>query len=279
LPLLARLRGADRPRTRAVAAVAVSGGVLTWVLTAAAQAQLNTWMPPMAQRFGQYAFVYVALMALTAVAGTALTGLWALRWNLTTVLAGAGFSALLGVAGQYVLNSLDGCLGPLNVTSTRCVGWRPIWAVWMVPHYVAYFALTLGIAGAGLLATIIRLFADVWRARRENAAAAGARETGDGRPRLRLIGAVAALAAVVAGTALAVPAGDGHAAGTMTEPLAAPEPPSSPKIHAWQLIAWIRYGGGTSRSLISRCNARGCRCSPRRAGVPVTAARRSTPTT
>ncbi|MCO5974299.1 M48 family metalloprotease [Actinoallomurus soli] len=253
--LFARLRGADRPRTRVVAVVAVSGALLTLVLTAAARAQLHTWMPPMAQRFGQYFYVYLGLMTLTAVAGTALTGLSALRWTLPTVLAGAGFSALLGVAGQFVLASLDGCLGPLNVTSTTCVGWRPLWSVREIPHFVAYFAVTLGIAGAGLLGAVVRLLAGAWRPGREDPAASGAREGGDGRrPWLRLTGIALALAAVAAGTALAVPApaGKGAAAQAVTVPLAAPEPPSSPKIHAWQLIAWLRYGGGSMTNRLLR---------------------------
>lgn len=109
---------------RTIGGAAAVGGAVSWAMLLAAMVYVHASRPVEAQRGGAYALSYVFLWALAALAGTvaaAMVGAARTRtYRMAAGLAAAGCAALPALAGQFVLSSLDGCLGPAAVLGDSC---------------------------------------------------------------------------------------------------------------------------------------------------------------
>ncbi|UZJ32826.1 M48 family metalloprotease [Streptomyces endophytica] len=278
------LRGASGP-ARGPAAVLPSlrrplyaagvGGLVCWAGIVAVMASMHTWQPPVDRRYGTYLLVFLASALIVLVGGTAataavtaaLTG----RFSLLLALVAAGTTALLGLAGLFLLGSFDGCLGPLNTLRSTC-HWQPD-AIWSTTEILLPLVLGLGLfvsAAAALLGMAARRVGR--RALRRDRPTAGnvnsvgkkpKRRWGRPGPRREKVVARRVWVGVTCGAVLALnatvslPSGDGGRPGraSLTKEQLVPRdaiPAASPQVLGAQTDAWLRLGG---RNLTGRFGA------------------------
>ncbi|MFC9228664.1 M48 family metalloprotease [Streptomyces decoyicus] len=242
------------PSLRRVLLAAGLGALVCWAGTAAVMASLHTWQPPPERRYGTYLLVFLASVLIVLVCGTvataALTSVVASRFPLLVALVAAGITALLGLAGVFLLGSADGCLGPLNTLGSSC-HWLPD-GFWPLTELLLPLVLGLGIfvsAVAALLGSAARRALQLPR-RPVKKPAVRARRTEPGRGRLtaRRPGVAAVcLAMVVLSTVTSLPSGAGPPARTsLTKEQLVPGasiPTASPQVLGLQTDAWLRLGG------------------------------------
>ncbi|MET7797419.1 M48 family metalloprotease [Streptomyces decoyicus] len=242
------------PSLRRVLLAAGLGALVCWAGTVAVMASLHTWQPPPERRYGTYLLLFLASVLIVLVCGTvvtaALTSVIASRFPLLVALVAAGTTALLGLAGVFVLGSADGCLGPLNTLGSTC-RWRPD-GFWPLTELLLPLVLGLGIfvsAVAALLGSAARRALQLPR-RPVEKPAIRARRTEPGRGRLtarRLWVAAVCLAMVALSTVTSLPSGAGPPARTsLTKEQLLPGaaiPAASPQVLGLQTDAWLRLGG------------------------------------
>ncbi|MFG3114715.1 M48 family metalloprotease [Streptomyces sp. NPDC048197] len=257
------------------------GTLVCWAGIVAVMASMHTWQPPVDRRYGTYLLVFLASVLIVLVCTTAvtaaLTAASTARFPLLIALVAAGTTALLGLAGLFLLGSFDGCLGPLNTLSSTC-HWLP-GGIWPATEILLPLVLGLGIfvsAAAALLGSGARRVGR-WALRR------GGRTTLDGPttrktlpvdksvqrtsgrpgPRRERVVARRVLVGVTCGAVLALnatvslPGGDEGrpARASLTEERLVPReaiPAASPQVLGVQTDAWLRLGG---RNLTGRFGA------------------------
>ncbi|MFI0712255.1 M48 family metalloprotease [Streptomyces inhibens] len=246
------LRAGLLPPLRRVLLAAVIGAAVCWAGTVAVMAAMHTWQPPVDRRYGTYQLVFLALVLVVLVCGTAataaLTSVVASRFPLLVALVAAGTTALLGLAGVYLLGTADGCLGPLNTLGSTCF-WSPA-KFWPATELLLPLVLGLGIfvsAGAALLGTVVKR---TLRPLRPAMTSAGRARTvpprREGVALRRLWVGVVCVTAVAFTAAVSVPSGGGPARTSLTKDQLIPTaaiPTASPQVLAAQTDAWLRLGG------------------------------------
>ncbi|WP_030411838.1 M48 family metalloprotease [Streptomyces sp. NRRL S-1448] len=251
------------------------GTLVCWAGIVAVMASMHTWQPPVDRRYGTYLLVFLASVLIVLVGTTAvtaaLTAASTARFPLLLALVAAGTTALLGLAGLFLLGSFDGCLGPLNTLSSTC-HWLP-GGIWPATEILLPLVLGLGIfvsAGAALLGMGARRVGR-WALRRYGATAAKLRRVGQGGrrtsrrlgPRPERVVVRRVLVGVICGAVLALnatvslPGGDAGrpARASLTKERLVPReaiPAASPQVLGAQTDAWLRLGG---RNLTGRFGA------------------------
>ncbi|MGV9245422.1 M48 family metalloprotease [Streptomyces sp. NPDC003710] len=252
------------PSLHRVLLTAGVGTVASWAGVIAVMASMHTWQPPLDRRFGTYALVFVAWLVVALVTATAVTAAVASvvvsRYPLLVALVAAGTAALFGLVGEFLLASVDGCLGPLNTLGSAC-HWLP-GAAWPLTEVLMPMVLGLGmflsIAAVLLTTAAKRALRPLLRRPAEQLLEGAQPDTSrPDRVVLRRIWVAALSAGVVALSTVMVLPGDAHPARGISltagqlVPGAATKA-GSPKVLGLQTDAWLRLGG---RRLIARFEA------------------------
>ncbi|MFG2352469.1 M48 family metallopeptidase [Streptomyces sp. NPDC048521] len=227
-----------RPRAtglRSTVLAGLAGGVFGVAAVAAVMAYVHSWRPPLGVRGIAFGVVYMWWRTVALWAGVAVTAavvaVTTRAHRLPRALTAAGIAHIVALAGQFVLQSADGCLGPLRVMGNTC-HWLPD-ASWSLTELLVQTAAPAMFGAALVAAPLARLP----RAERPSAPTEAVRRSW---PLRIAVGAVAVLA--VASSVFAVPSmtGDGTA-------LAAPDRPpaadTNERVRSFQLLAWFKASG------------------------------------
>ncbi|WP_433678743.1 M48 family metalloprotease [Nocardia sp. CA-119907] len=98
--------------------------------------------------------VGISMIAVAVVAAIAANG----RIPLITALIAAGVTAIVGITGQYLKGTMDGCLGPLNSLKTNCT-WDPLRYLSLTESALGYVlapGLVLAASAAAVTSEICR---------------------------------------------------------------------------------------------------------------------------
>lgn len=235
---------------------AVTGGLLGGVAclagVAVVMARMHTWQPPLGAPNGAFSILYLWWAATAIWAGVALTGAvvaaTARRRRLLRALVAAGVAQSIAVVGQFVIGSVDGCLGPLRTLGHSC-HWLPS-ASWYFSQSLAGLVLS-SVVGAALLAVVVRAAVGVLHRRtpagRPRPAPATSTPTPPSRP--RSVAALSGLALLIAAAAFgpaAVASQQPAAAQTPSAMIPPPVPGASERIRTFQLLAWFKVSGQRS---------------------------------
>lgn len=228
-----------RPRAtglRSTLLAGVAGGVLGVAAVAAVMAYAHSWRPPLGGRGTSFAVVYLwwqTVALWTGVAATAAVVAVTVRAHrLPRALAAAGIAQLLALAGQFLLQSADGCLGPLRVMGDTC-HWLPE-ASWPLTELLVRTAAPAMFAAALVAAPLARLP----RARRSPVPAGAVRRSW---PTRAAVGAVVVLA--VASSVVAVRSVTGGGGTALAVPERPPAAGTDERVRSFQLLAWFRTSG------------------------------------
>ncbi|GGP93517.1 M56 family metallopeptidase [Streptomyces roseolilacinus] len=227
-----------RPRAaglRSTVLAGLAGGVLGVAAVAVVMAYVHSWRPPLEERGTAFGLVHLWWRTVALWAGVAVTAAVvaaATRTHrLPRALTAAGIAHVTALAGQFVLQSADGCLGPLRVMGDTC-HWLPE-AAWPLTELLVQMTVPAMFGAALVAAPLARLP----RAGRPSAPAEAVRRPWPPRIAVGLAAALAVVSSVVAvrsasggGTALAVP----------RRPPAAD---TDARVRAFQLLAWFKVGG------------------------------------
>lgn len=231
------------PPMRRVLLPSAAFGVLCWVAVIAVRVTLR---PAANTVLG--GFLYVSWLAVvcagTAMVAAAATALLANRYRLLVALVSSAIAVLVGLLGVFLLTSVDGCLGPMNLFTDQCA-FRPAAAwplVWVVLPFAFGDSMFIALATALLVLAARRLM----RIRGTRSAAVIARGMVMRRIMVTVISAVMVTFAVV----VSVPAVGGATRPGGTSLTAAEVEPSvngyqsaSSRVRIAQLYAWSLYGG------------------------------------
>jgi Zn-dependent protease with chaperone function len=264
-PLVLLLGGseADRRKGRSAVVAGLLGGALCVGGVAVVMASLHTGRPPSGERGSGFALLFVWWMTVAIWAGVATTSavvaagsrrLWLVR-----ALVAAGVAQAVALAGQFLLASTDGCLGPARTMGDSCI-WLPS-AAWPLNQVLAGPVMPAMYGGA-LAAVIVGAAAQALRRKALPPLSVSPREPSPSVPAqfpspsprrslavrtraLRLAGVLLLAATVGAGPATALGL-DGGRTGSVA-PITAGPPPESriQKVRAFQLLAWFQLGGRT----------------------------------
>jgi hypothetical protein len=140
------------------AAPAVGGAVLGAAAVVALRAALHLDRPP--ELYGAWTEGTQIWTATTLVLAVALAGLLGLVLTRSRTVTLTAVGSALGTAAVtvFVLQSADGCIGPLNVLASTC-GWRPA-ASWLV---IRVLVAPATVAVATCAAAALTVLAAVWR--------------------------------------------------------------------------------------------------------------------
>jgi Zn-dependent protease with chaperone function len=143
----------DAPELRWVIRVGMLGGLVCWVgllaepVATRAASVFHSWQVNSEVDLAWIVVVISTVMAVVAgVAAVLARG----RYPLITGLIAAGVTAAVGIVGQYLKGTVDGCLGPLNNLTTTC-GWQPLRFLPLVEYALGY-VLGPALLVAGLVA-------------------------------------------------------------------------------------------------------------------------------
>jgi Zn-dependent protease with chaperone function len=270
-PLVLLLGGsaADRRKGRSAAVAGLLGGALCGGGVALVMASLHTGRPPIGERGGGFTLLFVWWMTVAIWAGVATTSvvvaavsrrLWLVR-----ALVAAGVAQAVALAGQFLLASTDGCLGPTRTMGDSCI-WLPS-AAWPLNQVLAGPVMPAMYGGA-LAAVLVGAAAQALRRKavpllsvsplhepplHEPSPAVRAqfpppppRRSLAVRPRaLRLTGVLLLAAAVVAGPATALGLDSGRTGSVVSITAGSPPESRMQKVQAFQLLAWYQLGGRT----------------------------------
>lgn len=138
----------ERPRLGWVLSRGIEGAALCLCAVAGTRWLLHLNQPPREERLGAWAF-YNMLWTTVALVGTAAVVAAVVcasipRHQLPVALSTAGTALLGGLAGTFLLAATEGCLPPLETTSSVC-GWKQVPAWQMMYQVVGPYSLGLGI--------------------------------------------------------------------------------------------------------------------------------------
>ncbi|MET8829820.1 M48 family metalloprotease [Streptomyces sp. NPDC004610] len=248
--LLLRARRRGLPST---VLAGLAGGVLGVAAVALAMAWIHPWRPPVGERGGAFGLVYlwwrtVALGA--AVAGTAaVVALTARADRLPRALTAAGVAQVVALAGQFLLLSADGCLGPLRVMGETC-HWVPDGA-WPLTQ-LQFHSSTAVMFAAALIATPLTLLprAERRRPRGEADAAFQPREQVVRRswPIGIAVGVVALMAVVSSVVAVRSVS---ESRGALAIPTSPPPADTDERVRSFQMLAWFTTSGQDDMSALA----------------------------
>ncbi|MFC4011306.1 M48 family metalloprotease [Nonomuraea purpurea] len=192
------------PPFRRVLLVALAGVLTCWAAVATVKGYMHTWQPPSGQR-PLYLLIYQAWALVALVAGptaaAVAASVLARRYRLLVTLITAESVALGGLAGHFVLVSVDGCLPPLNTLATNCQ-WQP-GVAWALVHMLLGYVLVLTAIAAVIAAAIVSAARRAWRSRTEDTVPEPRPGPVRGRLTARRLCALALSAAAVAATVAA----------------------------------------------------------------------------
>ncbi|MET9014073.1 M48 family metalloprotease [Streptomyces olivaceoviridis] len=227
-----------RPRAtglRSTLLAGLAGGLLGVAAVAAAMAYVHPWRPPLGERGTAFGLVFMwwrTVALWTGVTVTAAVVAVATRTHrLPRALTAAGIAQILALAGQFPLQSADGCLGPLRVMGDTC-HWLP-GASWSLTEILVPTAAP-AMFGAALVAVPL---ARIPRARRPPAPAEAVRRSW---PTRVAVGAVAVLA--VASSVVAVRSVTGRDT-ALVVPDRPPAAGTGERVRSFQLLAWFKTSG------------------------------------
>jgi Zn-dependent protease with chaperone function len=143
----------DAPELRWVIRVGMLGGLVCWVgllaepVATRAASVFHSWQ---VNSDVDLAWIVVVISTVMAVVAGVAAVLARGRYSLITGLIAAGVTAVVGLVGQYLKGTVDGCLGPLNNLTTTC-GWQPLRFLPLVEYALGY-VLGPALLVAGLVA-------------------------------------------------------------------------------------------------------------------------------
>ncbi|MGW2700055.1 M48 family metallopeptidase [Streptomyces sp. NPDC001340] len=230
--LLRRPRATGLPST---VLAGLAGGVFGVAAVAVVMAYVHSWRPPLDGRGVAFGVVYMWWRTVALWTGAAVTAAVVAATTRThrlpRALTAAGIAQITALAGQFLLQSADGCLGPLRVMGNTC-HWLPD-ASWSLTELLVQTAAP-AMFGAALVATPL---ARLPRAARPSAPAEAVRRSW---PIRIAVGAVTVLAVMSSVVAVRSVTGDGTALAVPNRPSAAD---SNERVGSFQLLAWFKMSG------------------------------------
>ncbi|KUN22716.1 hypothetical protein AQJ11_24645 [Streptomyces corchorusii] len=227
-----------RPRAtglRSTLLAGLAGGLLGVAAVAAAMAYVHPWRPPLGERGTAFGLVFMWWRTVALWTGVTVTAavvaVTTRTHRLPRALTAAGIAQILALAGQFPLQSADGCLGPLRVMGDTC-HWLP-GASWSLTEILVPTAAP-AMFGAALVAAPL---ARIPRARRPPAPAEAVRRSW---PTRVAVGAVAVLA--VASSVVAVRSVTGRDT-ALVVPDRPPAAGTGERVRSFQLLAWFKTSG------------------------------------
>ncbi|ALO92037.1 hypothetical protein SHL15_0846 [Streptomyces hygroscopicus subsp. limoneus] len=227
-----------RPRAtglRSTLLAGLAGGLLGVAAVAAAMAYVHSWRPPLGERGTAFGLVFMWWRTVALWTGVTVTAavvaVTTRAHRLPRALTAAGIAQILALAGQFPLQSADGCLGPLRVMGDTC-HWLP-GASWSLTEILVPTAAP-ALFGAALVAAPL---ARIPRARRPPAPAEAVRRSW---PTRVAVGAVAVLA--VASSVVAVRSVTGRDT-ALVVPDRPPAAGTGERVRSFQLLAWFKTSG------------------------------------
>ncbi|MER6686426.1 M48 family metalloprotease [Streptomyces olivaceoviridis] len=227
-----------RPRAtglRSTLLAGLSGGLLGVAAVAAAMAYVHPWRPPLGERGTAFGLVFMWWRTVALWTGVTVTAavvaVTTRTHRLPRALTAAGIAQILALAGQFPLQSADGCLGPLRVMGDTC-HWLP-GASWSLTEILVP-TVAPAMFGAALVAAPL---ARIPRARRPPAPAEAVRRSW---PTRVAVGAVAVLA--VASSVVAVRSVTGRDT-ALVVPDRPPAAGTGERVRSFQLLAWFKTSG------------------------------------
>ncbi|MGV9933011.1 M48 family metallopeptidase [Streptomyces olivaceoviridis] len=227
-----------RPRAtglRSTLLAGLSGGLLGVAAVAAAMAYVHPWRPPLGERGTAFGLVFMWWRTVALWTGVTVTAavvaVTTRTHRLPRALTAAGIAQILALAGQFPLQSADGCLGPLRVMGDTC-HWLP-GASWSLTEILVP-TVAPALFGAALVAAPL---ARIPRARRPPAPAEAVRRSW---PTRVAVGAVAVLA--VASSVVAVRSVTGRDT-ALVVPERPPAAGTGERVRSFQLLAWFKTSG------------------------------------
>ncbi|AEY87658.1 hypothetical protein SHJG_2383 [Streptomyces hygroscopicus subsp. jinggangensis 5008] len=227
-----------RPRAtglRSTFLAGLAGGLLGVAAVAAAMAYVHPWRPPLGERGTAFGLVFMWWRTVALWTGVTVTAavvaVTTRTHRLPRALTAAGIAQILALAGQFPLQSADGCLGPLRVMGDTC-HWLP-GASWSLTEILVPTAAP-AMFGAALVAAPL---ARIPRARRPPAPAEAVRRSW---PTRVAVGAVAVLA--VASSVVAVRSVTGRDT-ALVVPDRPPAAGTGERVRSFQLLAWFKTSG------------------------------------
>jgi hypothetical protein len=234
------------PSLRRVLLPGLLGGVLCWTAVAGVQVYLHPLRPHDRREAGGFALIYVGWLLVAVVGATAVAALAASvlagRYRLLVALIAGGTATVTGLAGAFVLASVDGCVRPLSILQSSC-GWRPA-GTW--PYFGLLLAPSL-VVGA-LVAVVGTAVGLVFGARLSRHASREIRLT-TRRVTVAALG-LAAVGVVAAAVLSGVRNSTGAGVGARALFRPAADVPVSDRTRATQVIAWFKFGGDDLESRI-----------------------------
>ncbi|MGW0508083.1 M48 family metalloprotease [Streptomyces olivaceoviridis] len=227
-----------RPRAtglRSTLLAGLAGGLLGVAAVAAAMAYVHPWRPPLGERGTAFGLVFMWWRTVALWTGVTVTAavvaVTTRTHRLPRALTAAGIAQILALAGQFPLQSADGCLGPLRVMGDTC-HWLP-GASWSLTEILVP-TVAPAMFGAALVAAPL---ARIPRARRPPAPAEAVRRSW---PTRVAVGAVAVLA--VASSVVAVRSVTGRDT-ALVVPDRPPAAGTGERVRSFQLLAWFKTSG------------------------------------
>ncbi|MGW2776740.1 M48 family metallopeptidase [Streptomyces olivaceoviridis] len=227
-----------RPRAtglRSTLLAGLAGGLLGVAAVAAAMAYVHPWRPPLGERGTAFGLVFMWWRTVALWTGVTVTAavvaVTTRAHRLPRALTAAGIAQILALAGQFPLQSADGCLGPLRVMGDTC-HWLP-GASWSLTEILVP-TVAPAMFGAALVAAPL---ARIPRARRPPAPAEAVRRSW---PTRVAVGAVAVLA--VASSVVAVRSVTGRDT-ALVVPDRPPAAGTGERVRSFQLLAWFKTSG------------------------------------
>jgi hypothetical protein len=221
---------------RATVLYGLAGGVGSVAAVAVAMAYVHSWRPSLVERAAGFELVSMWWRMVAVWAGVVLTAAvvaaTARRDRLPRALTAAAMAQVIALAGQFVLQAADGCIGPLRVMGNTC-HWLP-GTSWTLTEMLARTVLP-AFFGAALAATV------TVQLRREGT---GPVLSGRARPARPARAVVAAMAvAGIALTAVVTPTGHGDGGGLVPAPARPGPADAGERLRDFQLLAWFKVGG------------------------------------
>ncbi|MEW2511897.1 M56 family metallopeptidase [Streptomyces sp. NPDC046870] len=227
-----------RPRAtglRSTLLAGLAGGVLGVAAVAVTMAYVHSWRPPLGERGAAFGVVSLWWRTVALWAGVAVTAavvaVTTRAHRLPRALTAAGIAQILALAGQFLLQSADGCLGPLRVMGDTC-HWLP-GASWSLTELLVATTAP-AMFGAVLAAAVL---ARVPRAPGRSTPSGAVRRSW---PTRVAVGAVAVLAVV--SSVVAVRSVTGHDA-ALAVPARPPAVGTDDRVRGFQLLAWFKTSG------------------------------------
>jgi Zn-dependent protease with chaperone function len=244
------LPAVDPPRLQSVLWPGLAGGLAAAAGFLAVLARLHTpggiasQPRPGAAELAYATWCIIMPSAVAILTAAVVAAYGERRWYLLRALVAGGLAALSGFAAEYLLQSVQGCLGTFNVLTPVCQ-WRPA-TPWPLAETTLGYVLGPAIVLAGVAAILTG--AVRWhpsRAARQPARAAAAGPRGRAA-RLAVIAVVSLVTVGLIGadTVRSTLVNQGPAApaadAAQIEKPPAPVPPQTARL---QLQAWLAFGG------------------------------------